>query len=78
MYIVHLFGLMCHNRMQEATVLAILRSLLEIKSDWQYDNDRPKFALLALLTPPVSKMQLTFAPSASEKHFEKAEHSFVY
>ena len=41
-------------------------------------NDRPEFALLALLTPPVFKMQLAFAPQASEKHFEKAEHSFVY
>ena len=47
------------------------------KSDWQYVNDRPKFALLALLTP-ASELQLAFAPPASEKHFEKAEHSFVY
>ena len=50
---------------------------IESKSDWQYVNDRPKFAVLALLTP-ASELHLAFAPPASEKHFEKAEHSFVY
>ena len=40
-------------------------------------NDRPKFAMLALLTP-ASELQLAFNPQASEKHFEKAEHAFVY